>query len=171
MIKNNLKILQDLILEIQEFRKYLKREFKKFTDLYCRKTKTYFIFKEEKNANFNNAKKVFREFVKTIDIKEYKKLLKLEAKYYSFIDDEYGEIEFYKYRQKEENIDIYNNFTRCFYIIKKCDFDFLILEEFMDLLIEMLTYLHYDENEEKNEYLNNKAKKINKIIGIIYDEE
>ena len=58
MIKNNLKILQDLILEFHQFRNYLKTEFNKFINLYCRKTKKYYIFKNEKKANLkmNEAK-------------------------------------------------------------------------------------------------------------------
>lgn len=173
MIKNNLKFIQDLLLEVREFRKYLKEEFIKFVNLNCRKTKKYIIFKNEKKANLNNAKKVFKEFLKTIDIEKYKKLLKLEAKFNSFFGYEDAEIEPLEVREEEKKINIYDDFTKCFYILNDDYINLLILEDFCDLLFEVIcfTSLHYDGEEGKMKYLSKKkAKKINKIIGIIYDE-
>ena len=172
MIKNNLNILHDLILNIEQFRKYLKTEFDKFVDLYCRKSKKFIIFNNEKRANNNNSKKVYREFLKTIDIKEYKRLLKISDNYHTFFYyDEECEIDIYKMRRKECKINIYDDYTCCRYydLIDNGKIELLIFEYILDILQALYLYITSDQDEITFDKI--KADKMNEIIGILYDEE
>lgn len=172
MIKNNLKILKDLILEIQQFRKYLNTEFNKFVNLYCRKTKRSIIFKNEKKANYNNTKKVYRDFLKTTYLKEYKRFLKIINKYSTFFYyNEDCEIDIYKIRRKECKIDIFDGFQNVTYFdINNNKIELRIFEYSIDIMRDVYIFMTLDEDKMSIEEIKRKEI-INNIIGIIYNEE